>query len=73
MGNEGRFSGGCHCGAIRYEADEAPFWTGWEPARGRPYEDVENFRSETQAMVQTWLQVYGDARDLIYRVVVGGN
>ena len=29
MGNETRFSGGCHCGAIRYEADEPPFWTGY--------------------------------------------
>ena len=25
MNIEAKFSGGCHCGAIRYEADEAPF------------------------------------------------
>ncbi len=29
MGNETKFTGGCHCGAIRYEADEPPFWTGY--------------------------------------------
>ena len=28
MGNENKFTGGCHCGAIRYEADQPPFWTG---------------------------------------------
>jgi hypothetical protein len=29
MGNETKFTGGCHCGAIRYEGDQPPFWTGY--------------------------------------------
>jgi hypothetical protein len=29
MSSETRFSGGCHCGAIRYEADQPPFWSGY--------------------------------------------
>lgn len=29
MSDEGKITGGCLCGAIRYEADEPPFWTGY--------------------------------------------
>ena len=29
MTDESKFTGGCHCGAIRYEADQPPFWTGF--------------------------------------------
>ena len=29
MDNASKFTGGCHCGGIRYEADQAPFWTGF--------------------------------------------
>jgi arylsulfatase len=45
----------------------------WEPGRGMPYEDVENLRPETKEMVETWLQVYGDARDVILGVESAGN
>ncbi|MGI9493900.1 MAG: sulfatase-like hydrolase/transferase, partial [Geminicoccaceae bacterium] len=31
----------------------------WDPARGLPYEDVENIRPETRAMVKLWLETYG--------------
>ena len=45
----------------------------WEPARGIPYEDVENIRPETVEMVKTWMAVYGDARDVILGVESAGN
>ncbi len=48
-------------------------WPDWQPARGRPYEDVKNIRPETQEMVQTWLKIYGDARDVILGVEAAGN
>ena len=45
----------------------------WEPARGMPYEDVENIRPESKAMVETWLKVYGDAKHVILGVEAAGN
>ena len=45
----------------------------WQPARGMPYEDVENIRPETQKMVETWRPVYGDARDVVLGVESAGN
>jgi arylsulfatase len=48
-------------------------WPDWKPARGMPYEDVENLRPETKKMVQTWLKVYGDARDVVLGVEAAGN
>ena len=45
----------------------------WKPARGMPYEDVENLRPETKQMVETWLKVYGDAKDVILGVEAAGN
>lgn len=45
----------------------------WEPDKGMPYEDVENIRPETKAMVETWLKVYGDAKDVIHVVESAGN
>ncbi len=45
----------------------------WQPARGMPYEDVENIRPETKKMVETWLAIYGDARDVILGVESAGN
>ena len=48
-------------------------WPDWEPARGIPYEDVENLRPETKKMVETWLKTYGDAKDVIHGVESAGN
>ncbi len=48
-------------------------WADWKPARGIPYEDVENIRPESKKMVQTWLKVYGDARDVVLGVEAAGN
>ncbi|WP_299644340.1 sulfatase-like hydrolase/transferase [uncultured Ruegeria sp.] len=45
----------------------------WEPARGEPYEDVENIRPETQAMVELWKETYGDVRYVITGVESQGN
>ncbi len=45
----------------------------WKPARGMPYEDVENLRPETKAMVETWLKIYGDAKDVVLGVESAGN
>ena len=45
----------------------------WRPARGMPYEDVENLRPETKKMVQTWLKIYGDAKDVVLGVESAGN
>ena len=45
----------------------------WKPARGMPYEDVENIRPETKKMVETWLKVYGDAKDVILGIESAGN
>ena len=45
----------------------------WEPAKGMPYEDVENMRPETKKMVETWLRVYGDAKHVILGVESAGN
>ena len=38
-----------------------------------PYEDIENIRSESLQMVQTWMIVYGDAKDVILGVVASGT
>jgi hypothetical protein len=38
-----------------------------------PYEDVENLRPETKAMVQTWLKICADARDVVLGVEAAGN
>ena len=48
-------------------------WPDREPARGMPYEDVENLRPETKKMVETWLKVYGDVKDVILGVESAGN
>ena len=48
-------------------------WPDWKPARGMPYEDVENIRPETEAMVKLWRETYGDARDVILGVESQGN
>ena len=45
----------------------------WEQAHGMPYEDVENLRPETKEMLDTWLKVYGSAKDLILGVETMGN
>ncbi len=45
----------------------------WRHATGMPYEDVENIRPETKKMVDTWLKVYGDARDVVLGVESAGN
>ncbi len=45
----------------------------WKPAIGLPYEDVENLRPETKKMVQTWLTIYGDAKDVVLGVESAGN
>ena len=45
----------------------------WKPARGMPYEDVENLRPESKAMLETWLRVYGDAKDVVLGVEAAGN
>ncbi len=45
----------------------------WEPAHGLPYEDVENIRPETAAMVETWQKVYGDAKYVILGIEAAGN
>ncbi len=45
----------------------------WQPARGIPYEDVENLRPETKEMVDTWLKVYGDAKHVILGVEAAAN
>ena len=44
-----------------------------QAARGMPYEDVENLRPETKAMLVTWLKIYGDAKDVILGVEAAGN
>jgi arylsulfatase len=38
-----------------------------------PYEDVENIRPETRAMVETWNKTYADAKDVILGVESAGN
>ena len=45
----------------------------WEQAHGMPYEDVENIRPETKKMVETWLKIYGDAKDVVLGVEMQGN
>ena len=45
----------------------------WKQARGMPYEDVENIRPETKKMLETWLKIYGDAKDVILSVEMEGN
>ena len=45
----------------------------WQPARGMPYEDVENLRPETMKMVQTWLKLYGDAKNVVLAIEAAGN
>ena len=47
--------------------------TGRKPARGKPYEDVENLRPETKQMVATWATTYGDAKDVVLGVEAAGN
>ena len=48
-------------------------WPDWKPARGMPYEDVENLRPETKEMVQMWAKVYGDSKDVVLGVEAAGN
>ena len=48
-------------------------WPDRESARGMPYEDVENIRPETQAMLEMWLKVYGDARNVVLGIEPGGT
>jgi arylsulfatase len=48
-------------------------WPDWQAARGMPYEDVENIRPETKKMIETWLAIYGDARDVVLGVESAGN
>ncbi len=45
----------------------------WKPARGMPHEDVENLRPETKKIVETWLKIYGDAKDVVLGVEIAGN
>ena len=45
----------------------------WKPARGMPYEDVENLRPETKKIVETWLKIYGDPKDVVLAVESAGN
>ena len=45
----------------------------WQQARGMPYEDVENIRPETSEMVDIWLKVFGDARDVVLGIEMEGN
>jgi len=45
----------------------------WKPAKGMPYEDVVNIRPESKKMVETWLKIYGDARDVVLGVESAGN
>ncbi len=48
-------------------------WPDRPADRGMPYEDVENLRPETKEMVETWLKIYGDARDVVLGVESAGN
>ena len=48
-------------------------WPDWMAARGMPYEDVENMRPETKEMVQNWLKIYGDAKDVVLGVESAGE
>ena len=48
-------------------------WPDWRPARGMPYEDVTNMRPESKKMVETWLKIYGDAKDVVLGVEAAGN
>jgi hypothetical protein len=41
--------------------------------RSMPYEDVENIRPESKKMVETWLEIYGDAKDVVLGVEAAGN
>ena len=45
----------------------------WKQAHGMPYEDVENMRPETREMLDTWLQIYGSARDVVLGVSMPAN
>ncbi len=45
----------------------------WKHARGMPYEDVENMRPETREMLDTWVKIYGDAKDVVLGVESAGN
>lgn len=45
----------------------------WKPARGMPYEDVENIRPESKKMVEIWLKIYGDAKHVVLGVEGAGN
>jgi len=48
-------------------------WADWMAARGMPYEDVENMRPETKEMVQSWLKIYGDAKEVVLGVESAGE
>lgn len=48
-------------------------WPDGMAARGMPYEDVENMRPETKEMVQSWLKIYGDAKDVVLGVESAGE
>lgn len=45
----------------------------WEPARGQPYEDVENIRPETVEMLKTWEKIYGPTKHVIMGIETIGN
>ena len=40
-------------------------WLDRLTARGVPYADVDNLRPETKAVIETWLKVYGAARNAV--------
>ena len=48
-------------------------WPDRDCGHGMPYEDVENIRPETKEMVETWLKIYGDAKDVVLGVEAAGN
>lgn len=48
-------------------------WPDWKPARGMPYEDVVYLRPKTKKVVETWLKIYGDVKDVVLGVEAAGN
>jgi arylsulfatase len=45
----------------------------WNPASGMPNQDVENLRMQMKKMVETWLKIYGDAKDMLFGIEAAGN